>query len=133
MARRHLIGAFCVFSLVIAACGRDSDDSSDTVAATETTAPAAETTAAAVTETTAPAAGGETTVAPVEEPADPCEGAALEATEVGVSESEITVTVMADTGSPLAPGLFQGNVDGDGGVRRVRERQRRHRLPRRSS
>ena len=29
-----------------------------------------------------------------------------------MSASEITVTVMADVGSPLAPGLFQGNIDG---------------------
>ena len=40
-----------------------------------------------------------------------CKGATLEATEIGVSASEITVEVMADTGSSLAPGLFQGNVD----------------------
>ncbi|NCY17055.1 MAG: hypothetical protein EBX39_09845 [Actinobacteria bacterium] len=40
-----------------------------------------------------------------------CKGATLEATEIGVSATEITVEVMADTGSSLAPGLFQGNVD----------------------
>jgi ABC-type branched-subunit amino acid transport system substrate-binding protein len=40
-----------------------------------------------------------------------CKGATLEATEIGVSANEITVEVSADTGSPLAPGLFQGNVD----------------------
>ena len=40
-----------------------------------------------------------------------CKGASLEATEIGVTSSEITVEVMADTGSSLAPGLFQGNVD----------------------
>ena len=40
-----------------------------------------------------------------------CKGATLESTEIGVSASEITVEVMADTGSSLAPGLFQGNVD----------------------
>jgi ABC-type branched-subunit amino acid transport system substrate-binding protein len=40
-----------------------------------------------------------------------CAGATLEAGEIGVSPTDITVEVMADTGSPLAPGLFQGNVD----------------------
>ncbi|HMC71058.1 MAG TPA: hypothetical protein VKJ07_18015 [Mycobacteriales bacterium] len=39
-----------------------------------------------------------------------CTGA-LQSTEVGVTDKEITIQVMADTGSPLAPGLFQGNVD----------------------
>ena len=40
-----------------------------------------------------------------------CTKEALQATEIGVSADTITVEVMADTGSPLAPGLFQGNVD----------------------
>jgi len=39
-----------------------------------------------------------------------CKGT-LEATEIGVTADTISVEVMADTGSPLAPGLFQGNVD----------------------
>jgi ABC-type branched-subunit amino acid transport system substrate-binding protein len=40
-----------------------------------------------------------------------CEGVALEATDTGVTADTITIQVMADIGSPLAPGLFQGNVD----------------------
>lgn len=40
-----------------------------------------------------------------------CTKEALQATEVGVTADTISVEVMADTGSPLAPGLFQGNVD----------------------
>ena len=40
-----------------------------------------------------------------------CTKEALQATEIGVSADTISVEVMADTGSPLAPGLFQGNVD----------------------
>jgi ABC-type branched-subunit amino acid transport system substrate-binding protein len=40
-----------------------------------------------------------------------CDGVTLEATDTGVTADTITVQVMADTGSPLAPGLFQGNVD----------------------
>ena len=36
---------------------------------------------------------------------------ALTATDVGISPSEIRLGVIADTGSSLAPGLFQGSVD----------------------
>jgi hypothetical protein len=42
--------------------------------------------------------------------AAPCH-TTLEATDVGVTPTDITVEVMADVGSPLAPGLFQGNID----------------------
>lgn len=37
---------------------------------------------------------------------------ALTATDVGVTPTEIRIGVIADTGSSLAPGLFQGSVDG---------------------
>ena len=40
-----------------------------------------------------------------------CKNVTLESTEIGVSSSEITVETMADTGSSLAPGLFQANID----------------------
>jgi len=40
-----------------------------------------------------------------------CKKEALKASEIGVTADTISVEVMADTGSPLAPGLFQGNVD----------------------
>jgi len=40
-----------------------------------------------------------------------CKTAKLTSPEIGVSPSTITVTVMADTGSPIKPGLFQGSVD----------------------
>ena len=36
---------------------------------------------------------------------------ALQATDVGITPTDIAVEVMADVGSPLAPGLFQGNID----------------------
>lgn len=39
-------------------------------------------------------------------------GGAKTATDVGVSPTEIRIGVIADTGSPIAPGLFQGAVDG---------------------
>ena len=44
--------------------------------------------------------------------ADACKTTQLTASEVGVSPTTITVSVIADTGSPLRPGLFQGSVDG---------------------
>lgn len=40
-----------------------------------------------------------------------CKKEALKASEIGVTADTISVEVMADTGSALAPGLFQGNVD----------------------
>ncbi len=114
MVRRKVFGALCALLLVAAACGRSDDDAeSATTAAPATTAAGAATTIAESTETTASggsattAAAAETTVA-----ADPCEGVALEQTEVGVSADTITVLVMADVGSELAPGLFQGSIDG---------------------
>jgi len=42
---------------------------------------------------------------------DVCKTTTLQSTDVGVSPTTITVTVAADTGSPLRPGLFQGSVD----------------------
>jgi ABC-type branched-subunit amino acid transport system substrate-binding protein len=53
--------------------------------------------------------GGSTTSA---KSTNVCTGKTLTASEVGITTSEIKVTVMADTGSPLRPGLFQGSVDG---------------------
>jgi hypothetical protein len=41
-----------------------------------------------------------------------CAGAQLQASDVGVAPKTITVTVVADTGSTIRPGLFQGSVDG---------------------
>lgn len=42
---------------------------------------------------------------------DVCATATLTAPEIGVTADTITVTVMADTGSPIRPGLFKGSVD----------------------
>jgi hypothetical protein len=91
MRRLRWLCAVLALVLVASACGRDEEP--------QTSAPSNP------TETTAPAGGPSTT-------ADACASETLEATDIGVTESEITVTVMADVGSPLAPGLFQGNVDG---------------------
>jgi ABC-type branched-subunit amino acid transport system substrate-binding protein len=40
-----------------------------------------------------------------------CEGATLEATEVGITADTITVTVMADTGAQAVPGMANGSVE----------------------
>jgi hypothetical protein len=58
--------------------------------------------------TTAPNGGATTTSGPESK----CTGATLEASDIGVTPQTITVTVMADTGSTIRPGLFQGSVDG---------------------
>ncbi|WP_419928149.1 ABC transporter substrate-binding protein [Candidatus Poriferisocius sp.] len=51
-------------------------------------------------------------VATEEPEVDPCANVELEATDIGITSDTITVLVMADVGSPLAPGLFQGSIDG---------------------
>ena len=56
--------------------------------------------------------GSTTTPANAPTTSDKCKTTQLQSTEVGVSPTTITVTVVADTGSPLRPGLFQGSVDG---------------------
>jgi Periplasmic binding protein len=108
MSRGKMIGAFCAMSIVIAACGRDA-----------TTTPAVE-------EAPAVATAAPTVAAPAGEPtdsvvatdpppvtdADPCAGVTLEASDTGITAETITVLVMADVGSELAPGLFQGSIDG---------------------
>jgi hypothetical protein len=48
---------------------------------------------------------------PTETTSDVCKTTTLTASEVGVSPTNITVSVIADTGSSLRPGLFQGSVD----------------------
>jgi ABC-type branched-subunit amino acid transport system substrate-binding protein len=81
---RHRTGVAIVLAglLLAAACGRSDDSSSPT-----TTGGTADTGTAA------------------------CDGVDLQATDVGITADTITIQVMADTGSPLAPGLFQGNID----------------------
>jgi hypothetical protein len=81
-ANRGLAVVAVVVGLVAAACG-GSGSGSGGLGATTTTAKAA----------------------------DACAGKTLQSTEVGVTPTTITVTVMADVGSPLSPGLFQGSVD----------------------
>jgi len=82
--KQWMIVLLAVLGLVAASCGR-SDDGDDGQA------------------------GGTTTTA--SEADEKCASEAPEATEVGVTADTITVEVMADVGSSLAPGLFQGNHD----------------------
>jgi hypothetical protein len=76
-----------VLVLAVGACGGDDDDGDGGLGGG----------------TTAPDGGGDGD--------DACEGVTLEASEVGVTPTEIRIAVAADTGSPLRPGLFQGSVD----------------------
>jgi ABC-type branched-subunit amino acid transport system substrate-binding protein len=106
-------------ALLATACGRSDDaDTGTTTAAPATAAPA---TTTAGTDTTV---AGDSSAAPTTTPAGPgdhaltstdiaeqCAAEPPQATEVGISADEITIEVMADIGSPLAPGLFQANVD----------------------
>jgi hypothetical protein len=131
--RRSLVPCIAALGLLVGACGRGDDDADSTTAPTaaETTAAATaapDTTVAGGTEAPGTTAGGgattaaPATTAPAPErpegyaltPADieeQCNSEPLQATEVGVTETEITIEVSADVGSPLAPGLFQGNFD----------------------
>jgi ABC-type branched-subunit amino acid transport system substrate-binding protein len=122
-----------VLALTVSACGRGDDAGTDTTAAAATPAP---TTAATTPETTvggespASTTGGAPATSAVEAPttsaapgaeglmaltaediAAKCASETLQATETGVTADKITIEVMADVGSPLAPGLFQGNFD----------------------
>jgi Periplasmic binding protein len=85
--KKYVVLVALAACLVAAGCSRSGGAPSAT---TPTTAPAK--TAAAA------AAGG-------------CGSTPLQATDVGITPTTITVEVMADVGSPLAPGLFQGNFD----------------------
>jgi ABC-type branched-subunit amino acid transport system substrate-binding protein len=81
--------ALVVVCLVAAACSRSSSSKPPASTGPATTGSASATTAAP----------------------NPCTGVTLQATDVGITPTDITVEVMADVGSPLAPGLFQGNFD----------------------
>jgi Periplasmic binding protein len=54
--------------------------------------------------------GGTTSPAAGTRPAS-CSSATLTSPEVGIDSKTITVTVVADTGSQIKPGLFQGSID----------------------
>jgi ABC-type branched-subunit amino acid transport system substrate-binding protein len=83
--KQWMIVLLVVLGLVAASCGRDDNS-------------------------TSPQAGGSATTAPAAD--DKCASEKPTATEVGVTADKITVETLADVGSSLAPGLFQGNHDG---------------------
>ena len=86
---RQRFGARCAIAtallLVVSAC---SGKTVDTVAPGGTTAPTGSTTPSA------------------------CTGATLTSPEKGVTPETITITTIADTGSPIRPGLFLGSTKG---------------------
>ncbi len=77
-------------AVVVVAAGCSRNESKTTAAATNATTATSSGTAAAATD---------------------CTKTPLQATDVGITATTITVETMADVGSPLAPGLFQGNFD----------------------
>jgi len=83
MRVRWLVVAI-VGALAVAACGSSSGGGNDSLGSTTT----------------------------ADRAASRCKGASLQPTEIGITAKTITVTVMADVGSPLSPGLFQGSIDG---------------------
>ncbi len=86
MKARHGLPALTLaLTLVVSACGRSNS----------TTAPT----------TNAPSGSTTSTLA------SKCKSEVLKKTEVGVTADTITIDVMADVNSPLAPGLFKGNWD----------------------
>jgi hypothetical protein len=98
MERKSLIGScLIVMALIAAGCGHT--EKKLTAAPTSTVTP------------TSTSAGGGGHALTAKDIAAACASKPLQATEVGVTDTAITIQVMADTGSPLAPGFFQGDVD----------------------
>jgi len=91
--RRARIAGLLTAVTVAAACSRAA------------TTPGAPTTTAGARSTVTSASAAPTSTA-----ASPCD-VPLQATDAGVTPTDITIEVMADVGSPLAPGLFQGAID----------------------
>ncbi len=104
--RRH--AAFLTAGLLLAgACGRgesNDDSTAETAGVATTTTSILDTT---VDDGATSTPGAPTTTAPT----DPCAGDAPTATDVGITADTITIEVLADVGSPVAPGLFQANID----------------------
>jgi hypothetical protein len=111
MRRLRGLTLVCVLIATAAACSRDdnnsSSDTATTAAAAATTAAASATTAGGSADTTGGTDAATATTAPAIDCTQP-----LEASDTGITDKDITVEVMADVGSPLAPGLFQGSIDG---------------------
>ena len=107
MSKRVMLILLCVLAMLAAACGggRDDADGDNTNTGNSTAETTAETTGSSTDDTTS-----DTT--PTTEDTGgglDCDAETPEATEIGVSADTITVVVMADVDSPLAPGLFEGS------------------------
>lgn len=89
MRRLRWLVVLLAIGMIAASCGRSGSESG----ATNTTV-----------------AGG-TTETPADGASAACKDEPLKATEIGVTADTITVETLADVGSALAPGLFQGNHD----------------------
>ncbi|MCU1485440.1 MAG: hypothetical protein JWN67_2186 [Actinomycetia bacterium] len=83
--KQWIIVLLVVLGLVAASCGRDDKGGTDNNAS-----------------------GGTSTTAAAD---DKCASEKPTATDIGVTADKITVETLADVGSSLAPGLFQGNHD----------------------
>ena len=112
MSRKWLACVLLVFAITAAACGSRSSDDETGANTTPTAAPSSDDGGS----TSAPAADDGTTGDDGDTSTTPAPGVdcsvPLEATEIGVTADTIKVIVMADSDSPLAPGLFQGAADG---------------------
>ena len=111
MRHRKLIACALAGSLALVACGGGDDDSTaDTGEAETTPADSAAATDPFGTQApdTSPAAGTDPfgTSSGTTGASGGCDSEPLEATEIGVSEDTITITVVADVDNPAAPGLF---------------------------
>jgi hypothetical protein len=56
--------------------------------------------------------GGSSNTSTTTPTSDACAGKSLQSSEVGIDASTIHIGVIADVGSPIRPGLFQGSIDG---------------------
>jgi ABC-type branched-subunit amino acid transport system substrate-binding protein len=84
--KKRAYAAIVAMSLLVAACGSDDGGGSAGGNLDGTTTTAAQTT--------------------------DCDGVSLTSPEIGVSDEEITVTVMADVDNPFKPGVFEGSWNG---------------------
>ncbi len=125
-----VFATLAALALVVAACGDDDDDAEDTTA---TTAAAATTAAPATTEASSPAttaaessAAPETTEASAPETTEAASVAPEDiATDIGVTDSTITVGMLADLSGAFAPlvteiveaqKVYWDNVNANGGI-----------------
>ncbi|MDH3705474.1 MAG: ABC transporter substrate-binding protein, partial [Acidimicrobiia bacterium] len=103
MDRRWIAAVVLVLAIIAAACGSRDDPAPSAGSTTPATSP--------VDSEPTPTDTADGATPTTDSSELDCSGP-LEATEIGVTEDTIKVIVMADSDSPLAPGLFQGAADG---------------------